>query len=166
MDKSQSGTGSASTRQDEKQDAPSAPAWTRQQWDRLAQVARMEIMHHPGYKSWSPEQRAQEEAKHLQKISAMPHYQNMVAFKQRAPSQSPVQESREPSKPVAESGETSERQKEEEPKPETRSFDRNEWLGLSPTQILQKLVKTGLVKDTTNPGSGLEIVGTSQRRPH
>jgi hypothetical protein len=54
---------------------------------------------------------------------------------------------------------------EEEPEPQKPKFDRAEWLGLSPTQIMQKLVKTGFVKDTTNPGSGLEIVGTSQPRP-
>jgi hypothetical protein len=208
MDQSKIGTMVPVSQEEKRPDA--APAFTGQQWDMLEGIARKEIMHHPGYRFWSAEQRAQEEAKHLQKIAAMPHYQTMVAaFKQ---SLSQPQESREPSHPAAEplilktnsegnppeaesiedylkrlkskdvtstgltigitgmrprstTTRSNESVGEEKREDEKRSFDQKAWLGLSPTQILQKLVKTRWVKDATNPGTGLEIVGTSQRRP-
>jgi hypothetical protein len=167
MDKPQSGNGSADANQEQKQSA--APELTQQQWDKLAGLAWLEIRHAPGFGSLSVEQRKEAITKRAYEMSAHPHYQRIVGFshpvaQQPAP-QEPSAQGPTADQPMAhESRETSKRQKQEAKPQKQEEFDPKEWIGMSSTQIIERLVQTGLVEDATNPESGLQIVGTSQRR--
>jgi hypothetical protein len=148
----------------QKQVEPAASAWTQDQLHYLSRLAWKEMFQSPGFRSLSRERQTETVTQRLQQMVASDHYWNL-ALKQFPPTQPTTHDSPTMQSPAHDLGavhrpsEVSLRQKEE-------SYDPKRLAGMSAAQILEELLKSGLVKDVTEQGRGLEIVHTSHRHEH
>jgi hypothetical protein len=142
----------------EQTNGPVFPPLSANQYNSLARWAHLEIRGHPAYRTWSGSQRAEAEQRRLQEMMVSPHYLNLVGYRPEVQAAAPSTSGgamvvQEPHQETPEKKEESRR----------RTIDHKRLIGLSAAEIARQLIEAGLVTEDTQPGRGLEIVGTSHR---